>query len=116
VREDGKVVCRGGNGCEQYNIPWELENVVSISCGMFHTAAITAEGIVVCWGENICGQCAVTSFIINVVSVSCGINHTIVASQNGVVDSWGLQKYNLCEPPSGPDIGAISVGAGSYHN
>jgi alpha-tubulin suppressor-like RCC1 family protein len=40
-------------------VPVDLENVVAVSAGWLHTAAITRDGRVICWGKNDVGQCDV---------------------------------------------------------
>ena len=33
-----------------------LDNVVAVSCGLYHTAAVTGDGTLYTWGENLSGQ------------------------------------------------------------
>lgn len=75
--------------------PLENHQVLDVSCGSFHTVALTRDGSVFCWGDNANGQCgsstlpeAVTKpyhvLSLGVVgggfakSISCGRQHTAV--------------------------------------
>jgi alpha-tubulin suppressor-like RCC1 family protein len=48
----GKQGCWGGNECGQRNVPVMQENVVAVSCGDFHSVALTLSGKVVRWGQK----------------------------------------------------------------
>eukprot|EP00756_Hemistasia_phaeocysticola_P057783 Hpha_TRINITY_DN34394_c0_g1::TRINITY_DN34394_c0_g1_i1::g.109603::m.109603 len=73
----------------------EGQQVVDVSCGSFHTVALTQEGKVYCWGDNANGQCGSGSLPDSVTqphlvsalsligggvarSISCGRQHTAV--------------------------------------
>jgi alpha-tubulin suppressor-like RCC1 family protein len=58
VTLDGKLAC-WGNEEALCNFPADLENVVAVACGSFHSAALTQEGKVVCWGSNFLKKCEV---------------------------------------------------------
>jgi hypothetical protein len=53
LTRDGKVVCWGSNGLGQCTVPFGLENVISVSCGANHTAAVTRDGNIVLLGLQI---------------------------------------------------------------
>lgn len=83
------------------------KNIVSISCGQFHTAACTTQGIVYVCGKNDYGQLgldgtaslkffskiSVPSEIDHVAQVCCGYYHTLVLSSNGMVGGFGRNDY-----------------------
>lgn len=77
------------------------ERIIKVSCGGFHTAALTTLGRVVVWGDNHSKQCLLDSQIVNVASptelqvgdvatdVSCGTIFTTVATKKGGVKLYG---------------------------
>jgi alpha-tubulin suppressor-like RCC1 family protein len=83
------------------------KNIVSIACGQFHTALVTALGVVSVCGKNDYGQLGlenvglVKSFvkvpiqveIEGILQVVCGYYHTLVLSQNGIVAGCGRNDY-----------------------
>eukprot|EP01062_Namystynia_karyoxenos_P025291 TRINITY_DN19927_c0_g1_i1.p1 TRINITY_DN19927_c0_g1~~TRINITY_DN19927_c0_g1_i1.p1 ORF type:complete len:570 (+),score=154.29 TRINITY_DN19927_c0_g1_i1:126-1835(+) len=73
----------------------ESQHVVDVSCGSFHTVALTQDGRVYCWGDNANGQCGSSALPDSVTlphlatalslvgggvarSISCGRQHTAV--------------------------------------
>lgn len=83
-----------------------LDNVVSVSCGSEHTAAIKADGSLWMWGNDSRGQIGVggnVSFkgdiftiqttpkkvMDNVVAVSCGEDFTAAIKSDGTLWMWG---------------------------
>ena len=114
-------------------------NVISISCGRFHSVAVTENGFYV-WGSNTCGQLGLG--IINshrpprelclggketIISAKCGAFYTIALTIDGAVYVWGSNsegqlglgnnirqqhtpiKLRWLEP-------IISICCGSYHS
>ncbi len=99
---DGHVVCRGNTSqFGQCKVSVDLENVVSICCGYFHTSALTADGRVVCWGNNANEQCNVPPDLENVVSICCGYYHTTAVTSDGKVVCWGSNFNEQCNVPDG---------------
>ena len=75
-----------------------LENVVSVSCGSSHTAAILDSGQLYTWGYNKYGQLGngttesnsvPTPMLNNVAAVSCGWSHTAAIKTDGTLWAWG---------------------------
>jgi len=109
-------------GCEQYCTPvagdtWELHlptssripapvadltDVVSISCGLSHSCAVTGSGAVTCWGANDSGQLGdgtTTDRMAPIIpaglgsgvkAVAAGEAHTCVLTAAGGAKCWGV--------------------------
>lgn len=83
------------------------KNVVSISCGQFHTATATAQGVVYVCGKNDYGQLGIESSthvkvfskisthpdVENVVQVCCGYYHTLLLTSTGITAGFGRNDY-----------------------
>lgn len=80
-----------------------LANIVTISCGLCHTVAITSDGTYA-WGSNDFGElglgdsnsivCPYKIKLDYVISVRCGGDHTIALTNQGRVYVWGKQFKN----------------------
>jgi hypothetical protein len=75
--------------------------VKRVSCGAFHTAAVTEDGRLYTWGRNHCGQLGHDTMddkwepmmvlglkAIYVANISCGWNFSVALTDNGEVYSW----------------------------
>lgn len=97
----------GGNGQnaigKYQTVPVKvLDNVVSVSCGYTHTAAIKSDGSLWMWGENYYGQLGNGStkdslvpvkVLDNVTAVSCGRYYTAAIKTDGSLWMWGRNDY-----------------------
>ena len=74
--------------------PLAVKNVVNISAGYRHSAAVTADGLLYAWGEGDFGRLGngdgqsrflpvLVRDLTNVGSVSCGGSHTVALSRDG---------------------------------
>ncbi len=100
---DGQI----GNGSYETQLtPTKLngfdnENVVMISCGRWHSMALTESGRVFCWGDNRCKQLAIENLNnlnkpkriemngIIIKKISCGQLHNLLLTNDGVIYVFG---------------------------
>jgi alpha-tubulin suppressor-like RCC1 family protein len=86
------------------NYSFENEKIVMISCGLWHSLALTESGRVFCWGNNIDGQLGVDveyssePIIIElndlkIKKISCGLCHCLLLSYDGDIYAFG---WNGC--------------------
>ena len=83
------------------NSPQELglPNVISTSCGGFHTITLTKSGKIYVWGWNNYGQLGLGHNedqnspqelgLQNIISINCGAYYTIALTKYGKIYVWG---------------------------
>ena len=96
ILEWGRPVCMDGVAR-----PAWLTNIVAVSAGMDHIAAVRQNGTVVCWGTNANLQCNPPVDLTNAVAVSAGVLHTAALRSNGRVSCWGANYLGACAVPDG---------------
>lgn len=79
--------------------PPNLPELLSVSLGSNHAAAITASGEVICWGSNSAGQCNAYGGPTMPKKVVCAPLATLVLRGDGVVAAWGANT-SAARPPS----------------
>ena len=110
LRENGRVVCWGGNAVGQLKAPGG--RFVAVSAGRSHNVALRKTGTMVCWGDNSSGQCDAPKG--EFVTVSAGSSHTIaLRREDGTVICWGDNSSGQCDAPKGK---FVAVSAGSRHS
>jgi alpha-tubulin suppressor-like RCC1 family protein len=85
---------------EPHIAPAEAIDLVAISCGMLHTAALTSSGDVICWGYEVYNQCSPPPGLENVVAICCSRLYTIAVTQEGRVVCWGNNTDSQCDVPN----------------
>jgi alpha-tubulin suppressor-like RCC1 family protein len=103
------------SGFDQYQlIPIKVnafndEKVIQISCGIYHSMALTESGHVFCWGygsqietKNIINKPTIVllSNEIPIKKIVCGHSHSLMLSQNGDIYWFG---DNICEQHLNPN-------------
>jgi len=125
LTKEGTVFCIGRNNHGQTDTISNGEEIVKISCGAYHTIALTITGKVLSWGDNKWGQCS-NSWLGrsidlhtdeqgnnrgNVIDISGGAYFTTVLYENGSIivigsvpetdpgyaDSEDQQEWNVLE-------------------
>ena len=91
------------------------KDVIDVSSGHAHSAALCANGDLYCWGDGDCGQTGTQNILEllpqkvdlynimpsldKVVTIGCGPFHTVVGTKFGHVYSWGQNS-----------VGALGIG------
>lgn len=77
-----------------------MENVMSVSLGSYHSAAITNDGSLYMWGRNNYGQLGIgttkdsykpVKVLDNIISVNLGYYHSAAITNGGSLYTWGLE-------------------------
>jgi alpha-tubulin suppressor-like RCC1 family protein len=128
LKSDRTVVGWGENTDGQINFPMNLNDVVEISAGQNHSAALVGYGTktyeslkyvdnewkivsesrpiskAVAWGINDANQTNVPNSLKNgtpdLVAISCGGNHTLVLNANGDISAWGDNGFGQVTIPT----------------
>ncbi len=115
LRDSGEAVCWGLNNYGQCDVPLSATNLVDVSAGMWHAAAVTMDGRAVCWGQNGYGQCQPPADATGLVAVACGWYHNVALRNDGTVSCWGNNPdYGQSVAPTGL-VGVAAIAAGSGH-
>ncbi len=93
----------GGNAYTPFAVPG-LTNVIQVTGGSVHSAALKADGTVWSWGSNFSGQIGVgttttsgcgcipsptQTLIADVIQIDAGGQHTLALKSDGTVWAWG---------------------------
>ncbi|OWZ24334.1 hypothetical protein PHMEG_000654 [Phytophthora megakarya] len=122
VSSNGELLMFGMNDCGQLGLdhtqhqhtPQLIDSLSSqvitkVSCGLYHTIAITSSGEVYSFGKNDYGQLGLSharnmkvptlvktslgESDEKIVNVSCGYYHTVTISEKGKLITWGRNDY-----------------------
>jgi RCC1 and BTB domain-containing protein len=121
LTQDGEVFSWGrgddgrlGHGDNGWKYVPRLVNALSgkvvtqITCGSYHTAAVTNNGELFTWGGGMYGKlghgsesgCSTPRKVeglsdVHVGSVACGSRHTVAVTSNGAIYSWGDKENGV---------------------
>ena len=105
---------------EMAEMPQKIEElsdkkVIKISCGAYHSMALTSDGEVFSWGHNTFAQLGDKTynsrstptqvlFRDKIISISCGTNHSIALTQTGSAYVWGSNELGQLGRPKERDF------------
>lgn len=106
VLSDGNVISTGLHYDKE--VPRRWTDIVSVSAGYHHQAALRSDGTVVAAGEADYGQCDVADWT-DIVAVSAGASFTLGLQSDGTVVATGRNNYGECDVEGWTDIIAVSA-------
>ena len=105
----GELMCWGFNQKGQAKPP--AGTFIQVSCGMFHSCALSIDEKIKCWGAQGIGSSPEGEFL----QVSCGNFHTCAILKDGHLKCWGKNYDNqVTDAPTGG--GFVQVSSGKTHN
>ncbi|QOY87556.1 InlB B-repeat-containing protein [Paludibaculum fermentans] len=109
------VVGWGAGQAGQITAPAGLMNIVDVTAGLAHTAALLGDGKVVAWGDNSKSQTQVPANLSTAVAFAAGGYHTLALVSDGRVVAWGDNSSGQATVPTSlPTV--IAVAAGQLHS
>lgn len=109
------VIPWGDNSGGQTNAPIDLEDVVAVSGGDYHTLALRHDGSLIAWGCNGDQQTNVPISGLKFVAIASGAAHNLAIQQNGDVMAWGRNDVGQTTVPAAAKF-ALAVAAGDSHS
>jgi alpha-tubulin suppressor-like RCC1 family protein len=109
------VVAWGDDSADQIYPPKNLNDVVSIAGGDFHSVALRHNGSLAAWGYNGDGQTTIPTNDIRFVAISSGSRHNLALAENGTIAAWGANESQQLNVPAGVDS-VIGIAAGDSHS
>ena len=109
------VTAWGDNSGGQTNVPANLDDVVAVAGGDFHTLALRRNGTLLAWGENADGQVSVPTNPLRFVSIASGAAHNLAITEAGGVVAWGRNDLGQSSVPSSATA-VLAVTAGDAHS
>jgi parallel beta-helix repeat protein len=109
------MVAWGDNAGLQTDVPADLDDLVAVSGGSFHTLALRRDGSLVAWGFDGDGQASAPTNALRLVSIAAGAAHNLAVTENGSVVAWGRNDFGQRSVP-GSVTSVLAVAAGESHS
>jgi len=109
------VIAWGDNSGNQTSVPANLDDVVAVAGGDYHTLALRQSGLLIAWGYNVDRQTNVPANALRFVSISAGAAHNLAVAEDGSIVAWGRNDSGQCNVPSSAES-VLTTAAGESHS
>jgi hypothetical protein len=110
------VTAWGDNSGGQTNVARQLNDLVAVAGGDYHSTALRHDGTLVAWGYNGDHQTDVPTNALRLVTVACGAAHNLAITERGSVAAWGRNDSGQCSVPGAAGNNVLAVAAGEAHS
>jgi hypothetical protein len=110
------VIAWGDDSGGQTNVPVNLNDIVAVAGGDYHSVALHHDGTLIGWGYNGDGQIGVPINALRFVSVASGAAHGLAITESGSVVAWGRNDAGQCNVPLAASNSVLAVAAGDSHS
>jgi alpha-tubulin suppressor-like RCC1 family protein len=110
------VIAWGDNSGGQTNVPLNLDDIIAVVGGDYHSLALHRDGTLSAWGYNSDGQTNVPMNSLRFVSIAAGAGHNLAITENGSVMAWGRNDSGQCNVPTSATNLVLAVAAGDSHS
>lgn len=110
------VTSWGDNSGGQTDVPPNLEDIVAVAGGDYHSTALRRNGTLLGWGYNGDGQTTAPTNALRFVSIAAGGSHNLAITERGGVVGWGRNDYGQCNVPTSATNNVVSIAAGDAHS
>ncbi len=109
------VVAWGWDSSGQTEVPVDLNNVVAIAAGTYHSLALKADGTVKGWRQNYDDQSNPPAGLNSAVMIAAGGNNSMALKSDGTVAAWGDNSYGVTTVPIGLN-NVVAIAQGVFHS
>ncbi|GEM_PF-1833914 len=109
------VIGWGDDSGGQSDVPTNLDEVVAVSGGDYHSLALRRDGTLVAWGYNGDGQASASTNTFRFVSIASGAAHNLAITESGSVVAWGRNDSGQLNVPTSA-ASVLAVAAGDSHS
>jgi hypothetical protein len=111
-----KVTAWGDNSGGQTIVPANLNDVVAVAGGDYHSVALHHNGTLIGWGYNGDGQTSVPTNVLPFVSLASGAGHSLAIAENGSLVAWGRNDAGQRNVPVSASNNVLAVAGGDAHS
>ncbi|MBI4657381.1 MAG: hypothetical protein HY735_00805 [Verrucomicrobia bacterium] len=104
----------GDNSSHQTNVPADLNDIVAVAGGNYHSIGLRHDGSLIAWGYNGDGQTSLPAIPLRLVSISAGDFHSLALRADGSVIGWGNDWFGQTNIPA-TVVNAIGIASGYHH-
>lgn len=110
------VASWGDNSGGLSDVPPNLEDIVAVAGGDYHSIALRRNGSLLGWGYNGDGQITVPTNVLRFVAIAAGGSHNLAITERGGVVGWGRNDYGQRTVPTSASNNILSIAAGDAHS